>query len=75
MLTSDPDPCTGEFMLTTSSEKVEAMLCKLASIEVGIPYDCSRPPNGIEKPGGIEGRFRTFPIGGGMRRLPRPNVS
>ena len=62
-----PDPCTGEFMLTTGSEKVKSTLCKLAIIEVGIPYDYSRPPNGIEKPRGTKGLFGTFPIGGGVK--------
>lgn len=37
-------------MLTIGSEKVEPALGKLAITEVGIPYDCSRPPSRIEKP-------------------------
>lgn len=36
-LTSDPDPCNGEVMLTTGFENVEAALCKLIITEVGIP--------------------------------------
>lgn len=65
-----PDPCTGEFMLTTGSKKVEPALCKLVITEVGIPYGCSRLPNGIEKPGGAKGLFGISLIGGGYEEVP-----
>lgn len=51
-------------MLTTGSDKVEPALCKLAITEVGIPYGCSRPPNGIEKPGGTKVCLEYFQLVG-----------
>lgn len=62
-------------MLTTSSENVEAALCKLAITEDGIPYGCSRLPKGIENPGGLKACLEHFQSVGSMRRPLRPNVS
>lgn len=36
-------------MLAVGSKKVEPTFYRLAIIEVGIPYGCSRSLNGIEK--------------------------
>lgn len=50
-------------MLAAGSEKVEPIFCRLAITEVGIPNGCSRPLNGIEKPGGTNDLFGMSLIG------------
>lgn len=45
----DPGVSSCEYAFTTSSANVEGLVCKLAMIDVGIPYGCSCPSTSIVK--------------------------